>query len=228
MSENEVPEHAVSENEMSELKVDMFFSFRSPWSYYGASQMYDLQQEYLLGVNLLVVNPIYIRYNDFFDKAHEQWRPYFLTDLLRYSEYREIPIGMPRPDPINDQLPADAPGHLVLRLHPLGIAAAAAGRGIEFAREVSAIVWDGSIDGWDQGDHLLLATKRAGLELPALEQWALANASTWPQLLRANDRALEAHHWGVPTMVFDGEPFFGQDKIELLLWRMQQKGLVKR
>jgi len=26
-------------------------------------------------------------------------------------------------------------------------------------------------------------------------------------------------------MVFQGEPFFGQDKIELLLWRMQQKGL---
>jgi hypothetical protein len=29
-------------------------------------------------------------------------------------------------------------------------------------------------------------------------------------------------------MVFQGEPFFGQDKIELLLWRMQQKGLEKR
>ena len=31
----------------------------------------------------------------------------------------------------------------------------------------------------------------------------------------------------VPTMVFQGEPFFGQDKIELLLWRMQQKGLER-
>ncbi len=28
-------------------------------------------------------------------------------------------------------------------------------------------------------------------------------------------------------MVFQGEPFFGQDKIELLLWRMQQKGLER-
>ena len=43
----------------------------------------------------------------------------------------------------------------------------------------------------------------------------------------ANDSALEEHHWGVPTMVFQGEPFFGQDKIELLLWRMQQKGLER-
>ena len=212
---------------MSELEVDLYFSFRSPWSYYGACQMFDLQREYALRVNLLVVNPIFIRYNDFFDKAHEKWRPYFLTDLLRYSEYRGLPIGVPRPDPINVDLPADDPGHLVHKLSPLGLAAAAAGRGIEFAREVSTIVWDGQVDGWDQGDHLALAAKRAGLELSSLQQWVSDNADAWPQQLLANDRALEEHHWGVPTMVFQGEPFFGQDKIELLLWRMQQKGLQK-
>lgn len=212
---------------MPELEVDLYFSFRSPWSYYGAAQMYDLQQEYALRVNLLVVNPIYIRYNEFFDNSHDKWRPYFLTDLMRYSEYRGLPIGMPRPDPINQTLAADDPGHLVHKLSPLGLAATAAGRGIEFAREVSAIVWDGQVDGWDQGNHLNLAAQRAGLELPALQQWVRDNNDLWRQQLLANDSALEEHHWGVPTMVFQGEPFFGQDKIELLLWRMQQKGLER-
>ena len=29
-------------------------------------------------------------------------------------------------------------------------------------------------------------------------------------------QALEdAGHWGVPTLVFDGEPFFGQDRIAI-------------
>jgi len=28
--------------------------------------------------------------------------------------------------------------------------------------------------------------------------------------------------------VFDGEPFFGQDRIDVAVWRMQQKGLVER
>lgn len=213
---------------MTEHEVDLFFSFRSPWSYFGAWQMYDLQRQYALQVNLRVVNPIYIRYNDFFDKAHEKWQPYFLTDLLRCSEYRGIPIGMSVPDPINTELPADDPAHLVLKLNPLGIAAEAAGRGIEFAREVSGIVWSGQVEGWDQGDHLSLAAERAGLELPVLEQWVSDNASAWPQQLLVNDAALEEHHWGVPTMVFEGEPFFGQDKIETLLWRMLQKGLKKR
>jgi 2-hydroxychromene-2-carboxylate isomerase len=29
----------------------------------------------------------------------------------------------------------------------------------------------------------------------------------------------------VPLMVFNGEPFFGQDRIDALLWRMSQSGL---
>ena len=35
-----------------------------------------------------------------------------------------------------------------------------------------------------------------------------------------------AGHWGVPTMVFEGEPFFGQDRFDHLVWRMAQKGLT--
>jgi 2-hydroxychromene-2-carboxylate isomerase len=35
-------------------------------------------------------------------------------------------------------------------------------------------------------------------------------------------------HWGVPTFVFENEPFFGQDRIDLLIWRMQDKGLNHR
>ena len=29
-------------------------------------------------------------------------------------------------------------------------------------------------------------------------------------------------------MVFQGEPFFGQDRIDLLVWRMKQRGLRSR
>ena len=47
--------------------------------------------------------------------------------------------------------------------------------------------------------------------------------------LAENDRALRAAgHWGVPTMVFEGEPFFGQDRFDILVWRMKQRGLEPR
>ncbi|MGH6781444.1 MAG: 2-hydroxychromene-2-carboxylate isomerase, partial [Sphingomonadaceae bacterium] len=47
--------------------------------------------------------------------------------------------------------------------------------------------------------------------------------------IAANQVALErAGHWGVPTLVFNGEPFFGQDRIDLALWRMEAAGLRER
>jgi 2-hydroxychromene-2-carboxylate isomerase len=29
-------------------------------------------------------------------------------------------------------------------------------------------------------------------------------------------------------MVYEGEPFFGQDRYDQLVWRMQQKGMARR
>ncbi|MEL7400360.1 MAG: DsbA family protein, partial [Pseudomonadota bacterium] len=37
----------------------------------------------------------------------------------------------------------------------------------------------------------------------------------------------QAGHWGVPTMVLNGEPFFGQDRIDTLRWRLDKLGLAK-
>ena len=35
-----------------------------------------------------------------------------------------------------------------------------------------------------------------------------------------------AGHWGVPLIDFQGEPFFGQDRLDVLLWRMTKAGLA--
>ena len=35
-------------------------------------------------------------------------------------------------------------------------------------------------------------------------------------------------HYGVPLMVYEGEPFFGQDRYDQLVWRMQQQGMKSR
>jgi 2-hydroxychromene-2-carboxylate isomerase len=32
----------------------------------------------------------------------------------------------------------------------------------------------------------------------------------------------------VPTFAFEKEPFFGQDRFDLLIWRMEGKGLKRR
>ena len=84
-------------------------------------------------------------------------------------------------------------------------------------------------ENWHEGNHLAEAAQRAGLDLAELDAEAVADAEALDAEIHANQAALEAGgHWGVPTLVFEGEPFFGQDRIEMALWRMQQKGLQKR
>ena len=56
-----------------------------------------------------------------------------------------------------------------------------------------------------------------------------AEAERLDAIIFANqDAQREGGHYGVPLMVFDGEPFFGQDRFDQLKWRMEQKGLSKR
>ena len=56
-----------------------------------------------------------------------------------------------------------------------------------------------------------------------------ADPASYDATIAKNQQDLEAAgHWGVPTMVFEGEPFFGQDRLDLLVWRMEQHGLRRR
>ena len=147
------------------------------------------------------------------------------------AQHLAIPFGPPRPDPIvqdiaTRKIAAEQPH--IHRLTRLGQAAARRGKGLDFADEASRLIW-GGVEGWNEGDHLAGAAQRAGLNLAELDAEVAAEPTDLDAELAANQAALEAAgHWGVPTLVFDGEPFFGQDRIDLAVWRMKQKGLSER
>ena len=56
---------------------------------------------------------------------------------------------------------------------------------------------------------------------------AIADGDHLEEIERNHDGLEKAGHWGVPTMVVRGEPFFGQDRIETLRWRLDKYGLEK-
>jgi 2-hydroxychromene-2-carboxylate isomerase len=214
------------------LCIDLFWSFRSPYSYLATPRLVQLHREYDFDINVRPVLPIAVRIAGFFDRVNPLWPPYLLRDTMRIAQYHGIDYGWPRPDPIvqdfaTRQIPAEQP--YIYRLTRLGTAAVRHGRGLPFIHEVSQIIWNGKIVGWHEGAHLAEATARAGLDLEQLDREIGADAATYDAIIEHNHQGLEAAgHWGVPTMVFDGEPFFGQDRIDLLIWRMQQQGLRKR
>ncbi|WP_373487378.1 2-hydroxychromene-2-carboxylate isomerase [Blastomonas sp.] len=213
------------------LTADIFWSFRSPYSYLATRRYRALMEAYDLTLNLRPVYPLAIRQPDFFEKNHPSWLRYTFTDVFRVAQYLDIPFGFPNPDPIvqdiaTRQIAAEQP--YIYRITRLGQAAARVGKSLAFCDEASRLIWGGA-KGWHEGDHLAEAAARAGLDLAAIEAVIEAEPDALDAEIAANQAALEAAgHWGVPTLVFDGEPFFGQDRIDLALWRMEQKGLQLR
>jgi 2-hydroxychromene-2-carboxylate isomerase len=208
------------------LTADLYFSFRSPYSYLAIGRYRAMAEEWAVDIALKPVYPLAIRQPDFFERNHPNWLRYTFTDMFRVAQFHGIPFGPPRPDPIvqdiaTRKIAAEQP--YIFRLTRLGQAAARRGRGLAFADEAARLIWGGAQD-WHEGDHLAGAAERAGLDLAELDAEAASDAEALDAEIAANQTALEAAgHWGVPTLVFDGEAFFGQDRIEMVKWRIEQK-----
>ena len=214
------------------LSVQLFWSFRSPYSYIALPRVIDLARTHNIVVDMRIVHPAALRNPDYFRTMNPLARSYFMLDSARTAAFNGLAFRRPVPDPI-----AQDPSTLKVaeaqpyarRLGRLGIAAAARGRGLEFCAEVSRLLWDGGVDGWDEGDHLTKAAVRADLDLAELDATIAADPDAHERVLADNDLVLRtAGHWGVPTFVFQGEPFFGQDRIDVLIWRLRKFGLEAR
>lgn len=211
-------------------QVDVYWSFRSPYSYLVTPDLLALKADFDVDVQLRVVLPLAMRNpSAVFDPSNRKPARYIMLDWQRRAEFLGLSASWPNPDPIvqdketfriADQQP------YIHRLSALGVEARRRGRGIEFAREVSHLLFGGQAL-WHQGDHLHRAAAAAGLNLDDMER----ATETGDHLaeVESNHACLDAAgHWGVPTMVVRGEPFFGQDRIDTLRWRLDRLGLGKK
>ncbi|TWC01079.1 2-hydroxychromene-2-carboxylate isomerase [Bradyrhizobium macuxiense] len=214
------------------LPVDLFISFRSPYSYLALPKTLKMVDDYDVAVNLRPVYPLAVRVPGFFKKTNPQFARYVVLDSSRVAKHENIPFRFPRPDPIvQDMTTLDVAEHqpYIHRLTRLGAAAQLEGRSLAFTSAISRVLWDGSVQGWNEGDHLARAADAAGFDLAAMDEAIATDPDRYEQVIKGNEEAHAASgHWGVPTFVFAGEPFFGQDRIDLLIWRMESKGLTRR
>jgi len=214
------------------LQADWFVSFRSPYTYLSEARVLALTQTYDLDLALRPVLPIAIREPGFFEKVNPKWPPYVMHDAKRMAEQLSIDFRWPQPDPVvmNNQTREISPEQPYIRpISYLGVEAARRGRGVPFFHEAMGIIWNGSVSDWHEGDHLASAADRSGLDLVQMQAAIAGNEADYEAELANNLSALDtAGHWGVPTLVFEGEPFFGQDRIAAFEWRLAQNGLAKR
>ncbi|MEE8557110.1 MAG: DsbA family protein [Myxococcota bacterium] len=213
------------------LEVELYFSFRSPYSFLATPSLREIVQRYDVEFTVRPVLPLAVRDHTFFSRVNPLWPRYVFIDTSRIAQAGGIEYSWPNPDPVvYDPEQKRAADHqpYIHRLTRLGVCAEERGRGLPFICEVSQTIFGGTRD-WHTGDHLERAATRAGLDLLDLDRAVEAEPGSYDRKIEENQKSLEAAgHWGVPTAVFRGEPFFGQDRLELLVWRLKQHGLESR
>ncbi len=214
----------------NQTTIDLFWSFRSPYSYLAVPGAVRLEQDFDVQVRFRPVLPLAVRDPAFFSPDNLKRARYIGMDWVRRAQMLGMAHKWPSPDPIVQDLKtyriaAEQPH--IHRLTYLGVEAQRRGLGLAFALQVSGLIFGGTRD-WHVGDHLAQAAVRAGLDLAAMDA-AIANPASHVEEVEANQTALAASgHWGVPTFVLNGEPFFGEDRIDTLRWRLDQQRVPRR
>jgi 2-hydroxychromene-2-carboxylate isomerase len=214
------------------LVYDLYWSFRSPYSYLITPRLVALEREFDLRGVIRPVYPLAVRTPEFFDSRDPLWFSYFQLDIQREAAFLGLPFRWPRPDPVTfDRATRSYPKAqpYIHRLTRLGVLAAETGNGLAYLDEVSRVIWSGEVDDWPEGDHLDQAAERAGLDPTELNARVEAEADRLHAVVEDNQVAQRtAGHYGVPMIAFGGEPFFGQDRFDQFRWRLEQSGLAQR
>ena len=190
-------------------KVELFFSYRSPYSYLAAPRAFELEDRYAITLDVRGVIPMIMRGQS----VPREKGLHTLRDAKREADALGMPFG-PMFDPVGDG---------AMRCLAVGELAKDEGRQKEFVLRASSAIWSQGVEvASDEG--LREVVESAGLG------WQAAQAAIADDRLKArveaNVAALEAReHWGVPTFVFRDELFWGQDRIVDLEVRLREAGL---
>ena len=74
------------------LSFDLYWSFRSPYSYLATPRLLDLVERHDVTCNVRPVYPLAVRTPEFFDTRDPLWGPYLIRDIRREAEFLGLPI----------------------------------------------------------------------------------------------------------------------------------------
>lgn len=188
--------------------IDYFLTSVSPWTYLGHDAARALAAKHGATLNVRPVNLAEMfkvsGQVPLSERAAVRQR-YRLIELRRYAEMRGKKINLkPRFFPTNPAL-AD-----------LTICAIVAGGGdpFDYMGSVFAAVWA------DEQDIADEATLAALLTANGFDASAILNRAKLPEIAairaRNTEDAIAADATGVPSFVLNGEPFWGQDRLDML------------
>ena len=111
----------------------------------------------------------------------------------------------------------------------LANAAQLEGKALEYCLAVSPLIFGAAakIDEWPF--HIEEAVNSTGLNYGNIIEGINAYPDKYDAVWQQNQVDFQATgQGGVPTMSYNGEPFFGQDRFDQFFWRLRQNGLTAR
>jgi 2-hydroxychromene-2-carboxylate isomerase len=187
--------------------ITVYFDYRSPFAYFASRLLPDVATRHDA---MLDWRPIDLQGLSSFANGmpySERKRAYVFVDATRAAEYHRIPIQMPKPFPVESAM--------ALRL---AVVAAGRGRFPEVHARLFEAAWREQQD--VSSDEVLARCVSSGAGDPAAWLAEARSDATGEALARSTREAEEAGVFGVPTMVVDGELFWGIDSIPVLEWRL--------
>lgn len=189
--------------------LHFYFDFISPFGYFASLRVQDIARRHgrtvewhamLLGVSVLKVMGL----KPLLDTPLKG--DYIRRDAQRYMRRHGLVLKRGLDDPVMDPRAAGRAFHYVKHHHPA------------LAAPLAQALYDAY---WAEGQDLSTADAIAAVPLPAgLDAgWlraGIASDEAGALLRSAVDASLKAGIFGSPTVVVDGEPFWGVDKLGLL------------
>ena len=215
------------------MKIDLYFSYRSPYSYLILPRMLKLKEEYDIEINFKVVYPIAIRMPEWFEGKNIFTYFFFkMIDMRRQAKKLGVPFTTKlKPDPIRQNImTGKISSHqpYIFDICHLGQMAQMKGVGMEFAFEVSSLIF-GGVENWNTDENLSEAAKKVGLDLNQLKESVRVHEEEIIGQIKQNQvDQLNAGHHGVPLTVIGDKHFFGQDQFDKIMKTLKENGLEER
>ncbi|MDC2982885.1 DsbA family protein [Pseudomonadota bacterium] len=215
------------------MKIDLYFSYRSPYSYLILPRMLKLKEKYDIEINFKVVYPIAIRMPEWFEGKNFFTFFFFkMIDMRLQAKKLGIPFTSKlKPDPIRQNImTGKISSHqpYIFDICHLGQMAQMKGVGMEFAFEVSSLIF-GGVENWNTDKNLSEAAKKVGLDLNQLRESVNVHEEEIIGQIKQNQvDQLNAGHHGVPLTVIGDKHFFGQDQFDKIMKTLKENGLKER
>ena len=193
--------------------------------------MIKLKNEYKVDVNFKIVYPIAIRLPEFFKNKNLIYFLSLKTDVKKKAKKLSMSLNLPpKPDPIKQNTVtgkiSDHQPYIYDVCH-MGQTMCNRGKGIEFAYELSKLIWN--VKNWNNDDVLEPLLGEFGEDLNEVRKSIKSNKKTLIEEIEMNQLdQKEAGHHGVPLNVYKGKYYFGQDNpFKKLINELINDGIIK-